>query len=208
MICRNCELTQLIIVNGYYFCPTCKFYVGKVSTYVPPEATPILTTQQIATEEPIVGKKAFVKHYASKITMIFVLISVVFYFTQDLFYFDVFKGCYIFLVPSMHLEFSGSGVKKALEIIKISSPDNYKNICERVNIIDTNIACGGMEGGCFDPRNKRTISVTAPSRNITWVAEVIAHEACHAKQAYEGKPGDEGECHIVGLKVMQELTIY
>lgn len=200
MLCPNCKTTILIVRNNYFFCPGCKIYIGQVTTYKPTNATII--------DKPIVDKSGLIKHYVYKTVTLLVILFVIVYFTKDLFYIDLAEGCYIVVTPSLHLEFSNAGIKRAIKIIKNTSLGNYQNICERVNLIDTNIACGGFEGGCFEENKPRTIYVTAPARNITWVAEVLAHEACHARQLYERRPRGEQECHQVGLKVMQDATIY
>lgn len=200
MICPNCNVVKLEIKNNNYYCPNCKIYIGSVINYNP--------LNPVVIDKPIVDRRGFIKHYVYKITAFLTVMLIILYFTHNLFYIDVTKGCYLAIVPSLHLEFTNAGIKRALTIIKNISPDNYKNICQRVNIIDTNISCGGMEGGCFDSAHPRTIYVTAPAREITWVAEVLVHEACHARQKYEGRPGEERECHEMGLKVMQEATVY
>ena len=200
MICPKCNVTALIIQNNNYYCPGCRIYIGSVATYKP--SPPVII------DKPIIDRGAFFKHYINKTLTYLVIIFVVVFFTKDLFYFDISKGCYFFITPSMNLEFSNSGIKRALGIIKIISPENYQNICARVNIINTNLCDAGFEGGCFYSGQSRTIYVAATPRKITWVAEVLAHEACHARQKYEGRPGDEQECWKVGLKVMQDATVY
>jgi hypothetical protein len=204
MNCPTCG-TPLVIQNKHYYCPTDKIYIGAVDTYKPTSA---IANNLPLDDKPIVDHNGLFNRIMKKWFIILIVFAALLYFTQDFYYIDFSKGCYIFISPSLNFEFSNAGVKRALTIIRKISPDNYEKVCQRVSIINTNISCGGWEGGCFQPNETRTIYVSAPARNVTWVAEVIAHETCHTIQQLEHRIFDEQECHKVGLKVMQEATVY
>jgi len=201
MICSKCNKTELAVVKDYYFCPSCKIYIGQVATYRPP---PKKIAQEPITKELVAFSNSIVRQSILKILIPIISIIVIFFLVNNFYYFDITEGCSIFIFPST------TNIKSALKIIKRISPDNYQNICERVSVVNTDVAFTDyFTPGVFDPNKPRTINIlTATPRKITWLAEILAHEACHSRQMYEKRAFSEDECHQIGLKVMQEATVY
>jgi len=199
MICSKCNKTELTVVKDYYFCPSCKIYIGKIETYRPS----IKITQEPITKKLIAFSSVNVRHGIFKTLILLIAIIIVFFLTNN-YYFDIAEGCSIIIFPST------TNIKSALKIIKRISPDNHRNICERVSVINTDVAFTDyFTPGVFDSKKPRTINIlTSTPRKITWLAEILAHEACHSMQWYEQRAISEDECHQVGLKVMQEATVY
>lgn len=204
MVCNNCGVSNLVIKNGYYFCPHCKIYISKVSGqeqpapfFIPGMKIPGIINN---TEPP--KKSLFSKYFTFRNIVIIFLLWITLIFLNNFLYVDIFEPCFIPIYPSW-FELSNATIKQAMGVIKKVSLQNYHNICKRVRAINPNMSCGIWNGGCFSwgqPFN--TIDVSA-SRNLIWMAEVISHEACHVQQHDEGRPGDENECWLVGLPVMQ-----
>ena len=204
MLCNICKTTNVIIKNGYYFCPSCKIFISKVSDH--PEGLPqyfapgMKIPEKIILDKPIkqtIFNKLLRLKYLSFIFTFFIL----FIFFRNFLYLDIPNKCYIVVYPSW-FELSNSTIKKGISVIKTVSPENYQNLCQRVKAINPNLSCGGFEGGCFEPGTPKTIYVNA-TKNLIWVVDVIAHEACHALQFYENRPFDENECNAVGVEVMK-----
>lgn len=127
-------------------------------------------------------------------------------FFNNLVYIDLAKGCFIKIIPG--LEFNNAKIIDGIDILKNASPKDYQDLCGRVDTIDPNVGCGGFEGGCFYESNPRTIYVTTAGTTLEWVAGVLVHETCHAKQFAEKRPLDQGECHKESGRVIKKIVAY
>lgn len=123
-------------------------------------------------------------------------------------YIDLFNGCFIKILPSWDFNFNQSKVKQGLMILKNAVPDDYKNVCKRINTIDPNFDCGKSEGGCYWPGDPKRISVSTVNTPLNWVAAVIVHETCHSIQDLEHRPGSEVECHKEDDRILKKISIY
>lgn len=142
-----------------------------------------------------------------KIFWIFFGIFVLYKFLiSNVFYIDIFNGCYIGIVPG--LELNNAKIVEGLNVLKQSSIEDYKDVCNRVSKIDPNIGCGGFEGGCFYSTDPRAIVVTTAGTNLDWVVGVIVHETCHAKQFHEKRKMTEEECHNADGRVIKSIVQY
>lgn len=141
-----------------------------------------------------------------KKTLIFLLI-LAFIFFRYFYYMDIKNGCYIKIMPAI-LEFSNTGIKKAIKVLKFGSPSDYRNLCKYVKIITPFISCGGFEGGCFMPDSPKTIYVSTTNRSLLNTTNVLVHETCHAMQfAKKGNKGlNEPECYAAGDRILQKLV--
>ncbi len=117
-------------------------------------------------------------------------------------YVDVGASCRIIIAPSL-LEFNNTTIKEALQLLKFGDPDNYTFVCQRVNYINPNFACGGtLQGGCFrqprDGEGGKRIEVSTANKDVLWTSSIIVHEACHVAQYLESRSYDETECYDRG----------
>ncbi len=90
------------------------------------------------------------------------IIFLLFLYAKFFIYIDTQNKCYINIKPSI-LELSNLNVKRAINVLKYASPDDYKNLCKNVKTIDPNIACGGFGGGCYYQTDTKTISISISS---------------------------------------------
>lgn len=195
----------MVIKNGYYFCPNCKIYISKVSGQEKPPQffVPGMKIPGAVNKPEPPKKSLFKKYFTFRNAVIIFSLWITLTFLNNFLYLDIFEPCFIPIFPSW-FELSNPTIKQAVGIIKQVSPQNYHNICKRVKAIDPNfISCGNnFEGGCFLSNQPFDIIYIGASRNLLWVSEVIAHEACHAQQHDENKPYDEQECNTIGVSVM------
>lgn len=132
-----------------------------------------------------------------KLIVILIFITVVAFFLYHYFFYtDPQSGCFIKIPPSF--QGGNTKAKKAIKIIKINSPDDYKNLCKYIKTIDLfSGAAGGAAGLYWEKLNPHAILV-----NSMWYfqffVEMIAHETCHATQHFEGRPYSEEECYKKG----------
>lgn len=119
---------------------------------------------------------------------------------------DIKNGCYIKIKPAI-LEFSNTSIKKAIKILKHSSPPDYRDLCKYVKTITPFISCGGFEGGCFLQDTPKTIYVSTSNRSLLQTTNILVHETCHAMQFARGNQGlDESECYAAGDRILQKLV--
>ena len=212
MFCPICKVTQLVLQNGYTYCPHCKIFIDKVGNRNIPhpfhnQPPPLgQLNPQTVVDKPI-KQSIFSKVFRLKFLLIAVVLYLSFSYLSNFFYLDPINNCYIAIGPSW-LEFSNSTIKKTLTILKNASPDNYQNVCQRVNFINPNLSCGGFEGGCFNPKSPRSIDVSTSLRMTAYTADVISHEACHARQFYQNRQMLEPECYGVGSDVLKTIVDY
>lgn len=129
------------------------------------------------------------------IKIIVFLLLVVFVIYKLFFYLDIKNNCYIRINPSL-LEFSNLTVKRAIKTLKYASPDDYRNLCDYVKVINPNVSCGGFGGGCYNWRwNQKSIDISTSQRKLVYTIAVIVHETCHVIQHEESRPFNEDECN-------------
>ena len=124
---------------------------------------------------------------------------------QYFFYIDLKNNCKIFIAPSL-LEFNNLTIKRAINPLRYAAPDDYTNLCKRVDVIDPNFACGGFEGGCFESSQPRTIIIDTSQRSMAWASAMITHEVCHAIQYHESRQMDEHECYVKTDEVLRKIV--
>lgn len=146
----------------------------------------------------------FLSKHLFKIVFLIFLSSLAFNF----FYIDLSSGCFIKLLPSWDLNFNTPQIKKGLKVLKNALPDDYNNICQRIEIIDPNLDCGGFEGGCYWSGNPKRISVSTADESLSWIAAIIVHETCHSRQDFEKRGLNESECYTEGDRVLRSLAAY
>ncbi len=127
-------------------------------------------------------------------------------------YIDMPHSCFITIRPSI-ASFSNLEMKRGLQLLRQTLPDDYQTVCARVSGIDPNFGCGGFGGGCFFPaeqqsRNKGLITVSTNPGNTAATAAVIVHETCHAVQFHENRKFDENECHTEDDRVLKAIVDY
>lgn len=127
------------------------------------------------------------------------------FYWHNFLYIDPLGGCFISITPSF--EFNNTKVKQGIAVLKNALPDEYAKMCHRINSIDPNVACGGFEGGCFEPGRPNTIYVNPTFTNLAWTANVLVHETCHAYQFSEKRDMSEAECYQKGDQVLQKLVV-
>ena len=145
-----------------------------------------------------------VQKIALLLTVFFVLLSIVYYFFL---YVDLEEKCFIRIYPSI-FEFSTRNVIESIQILKQAAPSDYQNLCANIRVIDTNVACGGFEGGCYYETKPGVIHVSTNEITLTQTIAVIVHETCHSIQHSEGRPLEERECYYEDQRVLQELVRY
>ena len=120
-------------------------------------------------------------------------------------YIDIQEKCVFYLVPTFQP--SNLSTKETINFLKSSSPNEYEKLCTHVSVINKNPACGGFDGGCYEPNKKRTIFVGNDQNNIALAAAILVHETCHAIQGQKGLPLSEGECYRAGSSYLNEITL-
>jgi len=108
-------------------------------------------------------------------------------------------------MPSL-LEFNNLSIKRAINVLKYASPQDYQDLCEHVKVIDPNLACGGFEGGCYYLNNRQAISINTSNRSLSWTAAIIGHEVCHAIQHKEGRDLNEPECYRKTDEILRKIV--
>lgn len=162
-------------------------------------------------DKPIHDKKYLFRNFFSLIKKSLIAIFLIFLvssFFSNFFYIDIFNGCFIKLLPSWDFNFNQQKIKKGLVVLKNALPEDYKNVCKRIDTIDPNMDCGKQEGGCYWHGNTKRISVSTADTPVSWVAGVIVHETCHSKQDFEKRPGSEEECYAEDNRVLESLSVY
>jgi hypothetical protein len=143
-----------------------------------------------------------------KISIIVISGFFIFKIMSNFLYIDLAQGCFIKLLPSWDFNFNQSVIKKGLVVIKNALPDDYKNVCKRINTIDPNFDCGKAEGGCYWHGNPKRISVSTKQSQLNWVPAVIVHETCHSQQDSENRETLEPECYRESDRILRALSVY
>jgi hypothetical protein len=149
-----------------------------------------------------------IKRYVKIGLLIFVPLYLYFHFFV---YWDASGGCNIHITPA-YFEFTNVDMKRALQTLKIASPEDYDTVCENVGTIEPMIGCGGFGGGCFyqsgkkSSSGKRQITVSTAKNDIEYAMAVIVHETCHAIQEKEDRSLDEGECHEADDRLLRKIV--
>lgn len=142
-----------------------------------------------------------------KISVIFIIFFVL--ICNYLFHVDVKNKCFLRIKLSL-LEMNNTSMKNAIKILKYASPEDYRDLCENVRVIDPSIippvGCPGFEGGCFHPKTPKVIYVSTSQRTLSWTASVMVHETCHAIQYRESRPFSEEECYSEGGRILEKIT--
>lgn len=136
-----------------------------------------------------------------KIFVILLICAGIYY--KYFFYYDYKNNCAITITPSFEL--SNVTIKKAIEVLKYGSPEDYQNLCSNVNTISTTVSCGGFGGGCYE-HNPGKITVSSSGRKLLSSAAIIVHETCHAMQDNENRPASEEECYRANDKTLRTLV--
>lgn len=136
--------------------------------------------------------------------IILVAFTVILVFTLNIFYIDIGDKCFITIIPSVEL--SNGTIVSALQILKKVVPNQYTKVCENVKFINTNVSCGGFDGGCYHTGNNKTIYVSSSQRHLVVSTSVIAHETCHLLQEKQKRPLNEPECYSIGNTVLKTIT--
>lgn len=144
----------------------------------------------------------------TKLTWIIIAGFLTFSILNNFIYFDPLNGCFIKILPSWDFSFNQSKIKQGLVILKNALPNDYQNVCKKIDTIDPNVDCGNFEGGCYWPGNSKRISVSTVNTSLAWVAAVIVHETCHSRQNSENRPYDEAECYKENDRILKNLSIY
>jgi hypothetical protein len=119
---------------------------------------------------------------------------------------DFDRGCYIKILPSF-FELSNANIKRAINIIKYALPDDYRDLCRNVEIIDPSASCGGFGGGCYNyHEGTKRIHIETAQRAPLNAAAVIVHEVCHTKQLAAGRQFSEIECYKEDDRAFKTLT--
>lgn len=135
---------------------------------------------------------------------LFATLAIGFYIYNSFFYIDPTNKCFIKILPG--IELNTPTIKNAVDVLKNTSVQDYKNLCSHVDTINPNIFnCGGFEGGCFYPQNPTTIQVGTAHNNLSWTAGVIVHETCHAMQYKEKRPFSEQECYKADDRILRQI---
>lgn len=146
----------------------------------------------------------------SLLKIILVVVIVLFIFYHFFYYIDIQQGCFITIKPSL-LEFNNTTLKKGIKHIQQKSPQDYVNLCQYIDTINPNFACGGFGGGCYSTYNSnpKEIEVSTAYGDVIGAAGVIVHELCHAMQYArdkELKSFNEDECYKA-MEVIDERFI-
>lgn len=213
-LCPVCKSAALVIQNNNYYCPICKIFIGKansqatatVNNPVQPSINPS-APQQIIQDKPIKDNLGLFTGLIKKGTIFIIFILIIYSLLQNFFYIDLQNKCFIRISPSW-LELSNASIKEALNILRITSPTKYQNVCQRVNLINPNLSCGGFGGGCFSEQKSKTIDISTFHGEVVFATVAIIHETCHVQQRDESRPYDEKECYTVGYQVLKDVISY
>lgn len=210
MLCPKC-FSAVQIINNAVFCPVCKVYLSdNVETFNSEYSQDRIKESQQNSE--LVNKKIKkgllrdrLGHFGIRSVKYLAPVVLFVIFVLKIFlYADFENKCFIKIIPSSTLEFSNLSVKRAINILRLGSPEDYKELCERVSTIDANTDCGGFEGGCY--RGGRKIAVSTSNRTISWTSAVIVHEVCHAKQANDARGFNEQECYAADGRLLKKIV--
>ena len=100
----------------------------------------------------------------------------------------------------MSISYNKIKIKDAVGMIRVTSPEDYKKLCQRVKIIDTGTFCPPEENiaGCYRPQEKHKIYAKS-EYSTAYTSTIIIHELCHALQDSEGRltaaSNPEPECY-------------
>lgn len=203
--CSLCGKTGLVVKNNHYYCPNCKIFIGQVFPQLKNNASiNSLNILNVIEEKIIHDRTSIITTKIKSLSFILLLILLLFSFLNNLFYFDLSNQCFIRISPSFW-EWSNSSIKKTLEVLKIASPKNYKNVCQRVSVINPNYSCGSFGGGCFSKLDSKTINISTFHNEVVSAAVAITYETCHVKQREENRSDDETECYKAGYKILDDL---
>lgn len=145
-----------------------------------------------------------------KIIKIAIAFFVVYIFLNFLlFRYDDWKnGCHIKLKPSL-LELSNLKIKEALTVLRVGMPEEYRRVCNNIDLVEPDLPCGGAGGGCFHPNQGSKIVISIEhGGTVAHTASIIAHETCHYLQQEQKRPFDENECYAKGDEVTNALIQY
>lgn len=121
-------------------------------------------------------------------------------------YVDLSYSCNINIIPSMEL--SNRNIIRSLITLKNASASDYKKVCDNVQFINSNVACGGFDGGCYKTGARNTIYVSTSQRDLVTTTMILVHETCHLLQEKENRVMTEQECYKKGDDFLKLVTKY
>ncbi|OGC68740.1 hypothetical protein A2415_02195 [candidate division WWE3 bacterium RIFOXYC1_FULL_39_7] len=127
-----------------------------------------------------------------------------FFYSQFL-HIDISNSCAIFLMPTFQP--SNLSTKETVSFLQKSSATEYAKLCKHVSVINKNAACGGLDGGCYQPSQPKTIFIGNDQNNIALAAALLVHETCHAIQGQSNETLSEGPCYKAGAEYLQSILI-
>ncbi|MFC1722407.1 hypothetical protein ACFL0C_02020 [Patescibacteria group bacterium] len=134
------------------------------------------------------------------------LILFLYFLYSNYYHYDPENNCSIKIIPSFMP--SNFNTKNIIKLIKYSSPDSYKQLCQHVTTINKNPSCGGFDGGCYEYNKPNTIYIGNDQGNIALAAALVMHETCHAMQGQDKRPFSEQECYKMGNTFLKDVTMY
>lgn len=136
MICPHCKVTETIVQNNNYFCPSCAIYIGPANeinkNYSPaPWKTHNVSNPLIIEEQTT--KKIGLKGYLFKYTILFLIISVFLILNNLSNYISLFPYCRVAI--QSNIRGNKQTIIKALNLIKNESTTSYTDVCTYVEQI-------------------------------------------------------------------------
>jgi len=124
------------------------------------------------------------------------------------YYIDFEEACVIKMKPGVLslIELNHSNIRKGIKVLKYAEPEIYNGICDNIDVISSDIGCGGWQGGChYGKAGKITLSTTK-NEFLGWTAAIIVHEYCHDLQIRSGRPISEDECYKFDHDILQSVV--
>lgn len=140
---------------------------------------------------------------SGKIYLIIFLALAGFFLYNKFVYKDDINGCQITIKP--YPFFSSWNAREAINILKITEPEEYINFCKYVKQLEVFPNCGGDQGGCYEFANKDKVIIDPDTPDLALAVSIIVHETCHAQQALNNASISEPECYARGFKVYNEI---
>ena len=140
-----------------------------------------------------------------KIVKVLLILLIPFLIYKLFIYIDIKNQCYIRIIPTFQP--SNLDNKRIIKAIRYGSPEDYKNLCAHVNVINKNPSCGGFDGGCFKPDKPKRIFTGSDQGNLALAAAIVVHETCHSIQFQEDRQISEVECYAKGAQFLEKVVL-